>query len=38
MTAPVWIRGILQDEYGVDPASVDVLTRAASRRPGASRR
>ena len=21
MTAPVWIRGILQDEYGVDPAS-----------------
>jgi len=23
MTAPVWIRGILQDEYGVDPASVD---------------
>ena len=22
MTAPVWIRGILQDEYGVDPGSV----------------
>jgi 4,5-dihydroxyphthalate decarboxylase len=22
MTAPVWIRGILQDEHGVDPASV----------------
>lgn len=22
MTAPVWIRGLLQDEYGVDPASV----------------
>ncbi len=22
MTAPVWIRGILQDEYGVDPAAV----------------
>jgi 4,5-dihydroxyphthalate decarboxylase len=22
MTAPVWIRGILDDEYGVDPASV----------------
>lgn len=22
MTAPVWIRGILQDEYGVDPRSV----------------
>jgi 4,5-dihydroxyphthalate decarboxylase len=26
MTAPVWIRGILQDEYGVDPASVLHLT------------
>jgi len=26
MTAPVWIRGILQDEYGVDPASVEYLT------------
>ena len=26
MTAPVWIRGILQDEYGVDPADVDYLT------------
>jgi 4,5-dihydroxyphthalate decarboxylase len=23
MTAPVWIRGILQDEYGVDPAGVE---------------
>ena len=23
MTAPVWVRGILQDEYGVDPVSVD---------------
>jgi 4,5-dihydroxyphthalate decarboxylase len=23
MTAPVWIRGILQDEYGVDPASCE---------------
>ena len=22
MTAPVWIRGMLQDEYGIDPASV----------------
>jgi 4,5-dihydroxyphthalate decarboxylase len=22
MTAPVWIRGVLSDEYGVDPASV----------------
>lgn len=22
LTAPVWIRGILQDEYGVDPSSV----------------
>jgi 4,5-dihydroxyphthalate decarboxylase len=26
MTAPAWIRGILQDEYGVDPASVDYYT------------
>jgi len=26
MTAPVWIRGTLQDEYGVDPASVEYLT------------
>jgi 4,5-dihydroxyphthalate decarboxylase len=26
MTAPVWIRGILQDEYGVDPSSVQYLT------------
>jgi 4,5-dihydroxyphthalate decarboxylase len=26
MTAPVWIRGILQDEYGVDCASVEYVT------------
>lgn len=26
MTAPVWIRGILQDEYGIDPASVRYFT------------
>lgn len=26
MTAPVWIRGILQDEYGVDPASPSYFT------------
>lgn len=26
MTAPVWIRGILSDEYGVDPASVTYFT------------
>jgi 4,5-dihydroxyphthalate decarboxylase len=26
MTAPVWIRGVLQDEYGVDPASVEYFT------------
>jgi 4,5-dihydroxyphthalate decarboxylase len=26
MTAPVWIRGILQDEYGVDPAGVEYFT------------
>jgi len=26
MTAPVWIRGILQDEYGIDAASVSYFT------------
>lgn len=26
MTAPVWIRGILQDEHGIDPASVTYVT------------
>ena len=26
MTAPVWIRGILQDEYGVEPASCEYRT------------
>lgn len=26
MTAPVWMRGILQDHYGVDPASVTYFT------------
>ena len=26
MTAPVWIRGILSDEYGVDPSGVSYLT------------
>ncbi len=26
MTAPVWIRGILHDEYGVDPAGVHYFT------------
>ncbi|MCW6537775.1 ABC transporter substrate-binding protein [Sphingomonas lycopersici] len=26
MTAPVWIRGILSDEYGIDPASVTYVT------------
>ncbi|HET7201386.1 MAG TPA: ABC transporter substrate-binding protein [Burkholderiales bacterium] len=26
MTAPVWIRGVLQDEYGVDPANCDYRT------------
>lgn len=26
MTAPVWIRGILADEYGIDPASVTYYT------------
>ena len=28
MTAPVWIRGILQDEYGVDPAAQRVRSCA----------
>jgi len=26
MTAPVWIRGILQDEYGVDPSACEYWT------------
>lgn len=26
MTAPVWIRGVLHDEYGIDPASVTYRT------------
>src|SRR5258705_285724 len=26
MTAPVWVRGILQDEYGVDPAGCEYWT------------
>jgi len=26
MTSPVWIRGILQDEYGVEPDSVEYFT------------
>src|SRR3977135_3486342 len=26
MTAPVWIRGILQDEYGVDPSGCEYRT------------
>jgi 4,5-dihydroxyphthalate decarboxylase len=26
LTAPVWIRGILQDEYGVDPSSAEYFT------------
>jgi 4,5-dihydroxyphthalate decarboxylase len=26
MTAPVWIRGILQDEYGVEPSSITYCT------------
>ena len=29
MTAPVWIRGILQDEYGIDPTSVTYLAQSA---------
>ena len=38
MTAPVWIRGILQDEYGVDPASVRVPDRRRGRSPAATRK
>jgi 4,5-dihydroxyphthalate decarboxylase len=26
MTAPVWIRGILQDEYGIDPSSCEYFS------------
>lgn len=26
MTAPVWIRGLLQDEYGIDPSSATYFT------------
>lgn len=26
LTAPVWMRGMLQDEYGVDPTSVEYFT------------
>lgn len=26
MTAPVWIRGLLSDDYGVDPAGVEYVT------------
>ncbi|WCP16020.1 hypothetical protein sphantq_04512 (plasmid) [Sphingobium sp. AntQ-1] len=33
MTAPVWIRGILQDEYGIDPASV-VYRTGGEEEPG----
>jgi 4,5-dihydroxyphthalate decarboxylase len=32
MTAPVWIRGTLQDEYGVDPASVEYFTGGVEER------
>jgi 4,5-dihydroxyphthalate decarboxylase len=35
MTAPVWIRGILQVEYGVDPASVEYCT-GGEEEPGRS--
>jgi len=32
MTAPVWIRGILQDEYGVDPSAVHYFTGGGEER------
>ena len=32
MTAPVWIRGTLQDEYGVDPPSVEYFTGGVEER------
>jgi 4,5-dihydroxyphthalate decarboxylase len=35
MTAPVWIRGILQDEYGVSPRSVTYYT-GGEEQPGRS--
>ena len=35
MTAPTWIRGILQDEYGIDPASATYCT-GGEEEPGRS--
>src|SRR5439155_304914 len=35
MTAPVWIRGILQDDYGVDPAAPSYFT-GGEEQPGRS--
>src|SRR5271154_2121811 len=35
MTAPVWIRGILQDEYGISPRSVTYYT-GGEEEPGRS--
>ncbi len=37
MTAPVWIRGILPDHYGVPVDSVSLLLRRRGRKPAASR-
>jgi 4,5-dihydroxyphthalate decarboxylase len=33
MTAAVWFRGLLQEEYGVDPRSITWVTRAKQRFP-----
>lgn len=33
MTAAVWFRGLLQDDYGVDPQSITWVTRAKQRFP-----
>ncbi|GAA4343353.1 ABC transporter substrate-binding protein [Pigmentiphaga soli] len=37
ITANVWIRGLLQDEYGVDPASID-WRRGGTEQPGRNER
>ena len=37
MTAPVWIRGILADEYGVDRSTASPTSPAARKSPAAPR-
>ena len=36
MTAAVWFRGLLEDEYGVDPRSITWVTRRKQRSPSRS--